>query len=244
MPTPRRRRRSAPTLLALLLAAGPLAACDRSGDGEKRTFAPGAVVANLDGAGGSPGDSLVTRADRGRIQGDSAAALWVVKISDFQCPACKYWHDNTYRQFKEAYVDTRRVKFAYVNLPLRMHKHAVPAAHAAMCASAQGKFWQMYDALFATQQQWSPMPSPQPVFDSLATAADVGDMAAWRECVRTEAMRPLIQGDADRSGQAGVAATPSFIIGTSVVEGAISFDRLKVRLDSLLTVSGGATKTR
>ena len=214
------------------------------------TASPGAIVpaSGAPAAGGAAGaqplenptnDTLYAAADRGRIQGDSTATVWVVMISDFQCPFCKEWHDQVYPQVKREYVDTRRVRLAYVNYPVRGHQNAWPAALATMCASAQGRFWQMHDAVFATQARWSPMSAPQQLFDSLAIASGVRDQAAWRSCVQRESLRPLIQADYERSVRSGIRATPTFIIGQSVVEGAVGFADIKVRLDSALAGTGG-----
>src|SRR5262245_47079828 len=56
-------------------------------------------VASSGGAlgSGTTRDSLTDRADHGRILGDSTAAVWIVMASDFQCPWCKQWHDQTFQ---------------------------------------------------------------------------------------------------------------------------------------------------
>ena len=36
-----------------------------------------------------------------------------------------------------------------------------------MCAAAQDKFWEMHDALFASQEKWAPLPDPGPAFDQV-----------------------------------------------------------------------------
>ena len=108
----------------------------------------------------APTDSNITRADLARIQGSASAPVWVIEVSDFQCPYCKQWHDQTYAAFRDQYVKTGKVRLAYVNFPLSSHAHAWPAAESAMCAGAQGKFWQMHDALFTTQNKWEAMGLP------------------------------------------------------------------------------------
>ena len=45
-----------------------------------------------------------------------------------------------------------KVRIAYRDFPLSFHPNAKPAAVAARCAGAQGKFWEMHDALFAQQR--------------------------------------------------------------------------------------------
>ena len=182
----------------------------------------------------APTDSNITRADLARIQGSSTAPLWVIEVSDFQCPYCKQWHDQTYPQFLDQYVKTGKVRLAYVNFPLGSHAHAFPAAEAAMCAGAQNKFWPMHDGLFATQTRWENLPSPAPVFDSLAQSTGV-DMKRWRDCVSSGAMRPLIEADHDRAQRAGASATPSFMIGDNkLLAGAMPLDELKKAIDSAM----------
>jgi hypothetical protein len=43
------------------------------------------------------------------------------------------------------------VKFVVRDYPLPFHANARPAADAANCANAQGKFWEYHDKLFASQ---------------------------------------------------------------------------------------------
>ena len=178
-------------------------------------------------------DSIITRADLARIQGSASAPLWVIEVSDFQCPYCKQWHDQTYNAFVDQYVKTGKVRLAYVNFPLASHVYAWPAAESAMCAGAQGKFWPMHDALFGTQARWEAMSTPMVVFDSLARANGL-DMTRWRDCVSSGKMRPLIEADHDRAARAGANATPSFMIGDKILTGAQPLPELQRVIDSAL----------
>ena len=133
--------------------------------------------------------------------------------------------------FDDNYVKTGKLKIAYVNFPLPMHKNAWPAAEAVMCAGVQGRFWEMQDKVFATQGQWSTMENAAPMFDSLA--ASVGaDAKRVRSCVDAHETRRLIQADYDRSVAAGVNSTPTFLIGDRTVEGAQPIEQFRQVLDS------------
>ena len=188
----------------------------------------------------APPDSNITRADLARIQGSPNAPLWVIEVSDFQCPYCKQWHDETYTAFLDQYVKSGKVRLAYVNFPLGIHAHAWPAAEAAMCAGVQNKFWQMHDSLFASQGRWENGSDPSATFDSLARATGV-DMTRWRDCMQSGKMRPLIQADHDRAAQAGVGATPSFIIGDKLLAGAQPLTDMQRVIDSALVKSKKTT---
>lgn len=182
-------------------------------------------------------DSDLVRADLARIQGSPNAPLWVIEVSDFQCPYCKQWHDSTYETFRNEFVRTGKVRLAYVNFPLAQHPYAWPAAESAMCAGAQNKFWQMHDALFNTQDRWETLPSPATFFDSLARAQGV-NIDRWRQCVQSGKMKTWIQADHDRAQTAGASSTPSFMIGDKLLVGAQPIEELRSAIDSAMAKSG------
>ena len=223
--------RLAPLALALSVACAP--AGNKSGE-TATTRTDTARVAT------APPDSNITRADLSRIQGSPTAPLWVIEVSDFQCPYCKQWHDQTYNAFLDQYVKTGKVRLAYVNFPLSSHAYAWPAAEAAMCAGVQNRFWPMHDSLFASQPRWEGIADPAPVFDSLARATGV-DMTRWRDCVKSGKMKPLIQADHDRAEQAGASATPSFMIGDKLLTGAQPLSDMQRVIDSALVKSRKTT---
>ena len=184
-------------------------------------------------------DSVSLAADRGRIRGAASAAVWIVEISDFQCPYCKQWHDEVFAAIDKEYVQTGKVRLAYLNYPLSsMHKNARAAAEAAMCASVQGKFWQLHESLFVTQTRWSESDNPVPAFDTLAVAAGV-DAARWRQCMTSHATAPIIDADHDRSRSAGVQSTPTFFIGDRKLEGAYPVDSFRVAIDAAIAKARG-----
>src|ERR1700686_2285156 len=176
-------------------------------------------------------DSDGVNADLARIQGNPNAPVWVIELADFQCPSCKQWHDETYPVLRDEFVRTGKVRLAYINFPLAQHQFAWPAAESAMCAGAQGKFWEMHDALFNTQSKWEALPGPAGFFDSLARAQGV-DVARWRQCVQSGKMKAWIQADHDRAQTAGAASTPSFMIGDKLLVGAQPIEEFRRAIDS------------
>jgi protein-disulfide isomerase len=184
-----------------------------------------------------PDSAMLARADQGRILGSPTAKVWLVEASDFQCPFCKQWHDQSYATVLRDYVNTGKVRLAFLNDPLSMHQHAMQAAEAAMCASAQGKFWEMHEALFGSQTQWEGVPDPSAFFESLAGKAGV-DMAAWKNCVSSHATRPLIQADQTRLRASGVQATPTFFVGSTRMEGVQPLAEMRKALDAALAAAG------
>jgi protein-disulfide isomerase len=187
--------------------------------------------------------SLARRADHARVMGSPSATVWLVEVSDFQCPFCRRWHDSTYAAIVHDYVATGKIRLAYINFPLTMHKNAMPAAQAAMCAAAQDKFWPMQDALFNAQDAWETLANPAPVFDSLAAASGV-KVAAMRKCIATGAMTATIEGDVDRAKTAGVQSTPTFLIGGEMITGAQPLPAFRAAIDAALARAAGAATAK
>jgi protein-disulfide isomerase len=223
------------SLLSLVLAAVAAQACASSGDDAGTAADTASVSAASDSA-------LLAAADMGRIKGAADAPVWLLIVSDFECPYCRMWHEESYDAIVREYVDPGKVQLAYINLPIPTHRNAKPAAEAAMCASVQGKFWEVADGIFATQERWSQLPVGSAVFDSIAGAQAL-DMPRWRECVEDNSTRDMVEADAARAGEIGIGSTPSFVIlrGDSLVRGisgAVPVDTFRVALDAALALSG------
>jgi protein-disulfide isomerase len=187
-------------------------------------------------------DSVSASADRARIRGAETAPVWLVEISDFQCPFCKQWHDETFAKIDQEYVKTGKVRMAYLNFPLtRIHKNAQVAAEAAMCAGVQGKFWELHNSLFQSQPRWAESKTPVVVFDSLARAAGV-ELKAWDRCMTSHATAKLIEADRDRSAKAGVESTPTFFIGDRALAGAFPVDSFRVYIEQALAKQKSAPR--
>jgi protein-disulfide isomerase len=184
-------------------------------------------------AGAARDDSLLSRADKGRILGSDSAKVWVIEVSDFECPYCAVWHNTVYDSLRRGFIETGQVRFAYLNYPIASHRHAWPAAIRAMCAAAQDKFWPVQSAIFRSQERWTALPDAIPFFDSLVVAQGV-DAGRLRACVESEATRPLIQADMDRAIDAGVNATPYFLIGDTRLSGVQPIDRLRAAIETEL----------
>jgi protein-disulfide isomerase len=189
----------------------------------------------------SVAQQLLQRADRGRIQGDAAAPVWVIVASDFQCPYCQTWHAETYGTLVRDYVRPGKIRLAYLNYPINVHKNAWPAAEAALCASVQGMFWEMHDAIFTNQSRWSAMPNPVPFFDSLAVNKFALKPEEWRSCMANHSTAALVQADFERLRTAGVESTPSFFIGDRGISGAQPTDVFRKAIDNALEKARGAT---
>ncbi len=227
----------------LVMVAILLAAACRPTDGESRsepssTSAAATAATPAVTSDSARSDSLLQRADAGRIQGSPNAPVWLVEISDFQCPYCKQWHDEVYPTIKRDYIDRGIVRMAYVHLPLNIHPNATPAAEASLCAALQDKFWPLHDKLFATQSRWSglPLAAATTYFDSLAVATGV-TATDFRGCLQSGLMKRIINGDGSRAATAGVRSTPVFFIGNEGIPGLAPLDAYRQAIERARTAA-------
>ncbi len=226
-----RPRAASAKCLLVALALGASAACDSA---SARDADP-ATAAEKTGAD----SALLSRADLGRIRGNSSSTVWLVVVSDFQCPYCKVWHDETGPLVERDYVRTGKIRIAYLNFPISTHRNAWPAHEAAMCAAEQDKFWPVADAIFATQAAWKGRRDAVAYFDSLTSTLAL-DHARLRRCIAAGESRPIIQADFDRSLKTGVGSTPSFFVGGQMIIGAQPYAAFQKALDAALAAASAA----
>ena len=172
------------------------------------------------------------------FRGEKAAPIAVVEITDYQCPFCGRHARETMPQIEKEYVDTGKVKYYVVDLPLEMmHRDAFKAATAVRCANDQGKYWEMHDQLFANQQtlnQWD------------ARAASVNlEMAKFDACLASGKYDSDVRKDMSLAQSTGISGTPGFYLAATepgstkvktlrFVSGAQPFAAFKAQIDALL----------
>lgn len=163
--------------------------------------------------------------------GPANAAVTLVEFSDFQCPYCAAAVPQIEAVLR-AYPT--QVKLIFKQFPLEQHPQADLAATAALAAQKQGKFWQMHDAMYASQDNLSRSAI-------LATAAHIGlNVKQMEEDMDSTAIRETVVRDVQDGTKAGVEGTPTLFINGQKYNGAINLSILKPILD--LAVKQSATK--
>jgi protein-disulfide isomerase len=162
--------------------------------------------------------------------GPKNAPVTVIEFADFQCPFCKRSEDAV-KAIHEKYGD--RIQLVFMDFPLSFHPHAMPAANAARCANAQGKFWQYHDALFADQSKLEPT-------DLKATAKTLGlDTAKFNACFDKNQYGDAIQKDLEEGHKLNVNGTPTFFIDGREIVGAQPPENFVSIIDQELAKNGG-----
>ena len=151
-------------------------------------------------------------ADGHPFLGKPEAPLTLVEYTDYLCPFCERYFSQTMPALLEKYVRTGQVKFVVYDFPLAsLHPTAPRGAAATSCVAEQGatRFWQMHDALFQAQQQWSRLADPTAFL--AAAARKVGaDMRAYERCMASGRHDARVQQRAAAAQALGFTGTPTF----------------------------------
>jgi protein-disulfide isomerase len=136
-------------------------------------------------------------------RGPATAPVSLVEFSDFECPYCAEIAP-VLRQLLAAYPT--EVRFAFKHYPLPMHKESPLAHEAALAAKEQGKFWEMHDLLFATQDKLTRA-------DLIAKAQQLNlDTLRFTRDLDSHRFQPAVEADRQEGNRLGVDGTPFFFI--------------------------------
>jgi protein-disulfide isomerase len=166
------------------------------------------------------------------ITGATESKVTLIEYGDFQCPACKSYHP-VLQQLKEEYGD--RVTFQFRHFPLtQIHPNAFIGSRAAEAAGKQGKFFEMHDLLFESQDSWASVSNPTSIFESYAQQLGL-NMDQFRSDMNSAEVAATINADAKAAQSAGGNSTPTFVLNdTKIEQNPQSLDDFKKLLDDEL----------
>ncbi|HXC59878.1 MAG TPA: thioredoxin domain-containing protein [Steroidobacteraceae bacterium] len=144
-------------------------------------------------------------------QGSPEAAVTLVEYGDYQCPYCGL----AYHEIKKAQKRLgAKLRFVFRNFPLNQaHPQAELAAESAEAAGAQGKFWEMHDALYENQQQLG-----QPLIEALVERLRL-DGEKFEADLETRKFQSHVKHDFMGGVRSGVNGTPGLFINGQRYDG-------------------------
>jgi len=178
------------------------------------------------------------------IKGNPDAPVTVIEFSDFQCPFCLRFYDQTFPLIEKNYIDTGKVKYVYRDFPIdSLHPNARPSHIAAECADEQGKFWEYHDMLFDKQADWKNL-TPENLKSELKMYATSLGLSGgiFESCLSSEEIAAEVDADLLHAGIAGATGTPTFFIGNEKdgfvkLVGAKPYSSFQDAIDSQLVVA-------
>jgi protein-disulfide isomerase len=154
-------------------------------------------------------------ADDDPFRGPADAPVTIVEFSDFHCPYCKRFVEETLEPLMANFGDQVRIVFR--DYPI-LGASSVLAALAGECADDQGAFWDFHDKAFADQQNLT-----RDAFISYAT--DLGlDVDTFTTCLDNQETMAEVQADYSYARNLGATGTPAFFINGVFVSGAQPYE--------------------
>lgn len=168
--------------------------------------------------------ALLANSVQGWAKGNQESKVALVEYGDFQCPACAAYHPLLNKLDQEL---GDRIKFIYRHFPLtQIHRNAESAARASEAAGSQGKFWEMYDLIFAGHRDWAESVNAEVIFESYAEKLGL-DLGQFRSDVQSTAVAEKVRNDYESGVAAGIAGTPTFFLNGKVLENPRSYEQFK-----------------
>jgi len=169
------------------------------------------------------------------ILGNKNAPVAIIEFSDFQCPFCRAFWEESLPQIKKEFIDTGKAKLIYRDYPLSFHSMAMPSAQAAECADEQGKFWEMHDKIFGEQDKLGQGTVTYAVQDIKGWAAEIGlNASKFNNCLDSGKYKTEVDKDFADGTAAGVTGTPSIFINGRLIVGAQPFASFKAIIEEEL----------
>lgn len=164
-------------------------------------------------------------------KGSTETGVALIEYGDFQCPACSQYYPIV-KQIAETYKDKITVQFR--NFPLiQIHPNAMAAHRAAEAADKQGKFWEMHDLLYETQNDWASSNNAGPIFESYAQQLGL-DMGKFKTDVASEEINALINADRQEGNKIGANSTPTFVLDGVKVDNPRSLEDFTKLIDEAI----------
>ncbi len=174
------------------------------------------------------------------FRGKADAKVTMIEFSDFQCPYCGRHYRDTMPQIDRDYIQTGKVKYVFRDFPIdSLHPQSPKGHEAANCANEQGKYWEMWNALFS-------QPKPMAHDDLVEHAKSVGlDVPRFTQCLDSGKYTGAVNASVQEAISLGASGTPIVFFGLTepgsgtvkavrVLRGAYPYDRFKATIDSLL----------
>ena len=156
------------------------------------------------------------------------APITLIEFTDFQCPYCKRANDTVHELMEK---NPGKIRLVFKHNPLPFHDKADGAHRAAEAAALQGKFWEMYDLLFANNKKLDQS-------DLESYAAQIGlDVERLKADMESDTVKNRVKSDLSQGASVGVKGTPHFFMNGTVINGAQPLAKFQSELDKELAIA-------
>ncbi len=151
------------------------------------------------------------------VFGKADSKVMFIEYGDFQCPGCGSAHPKI-KAVTEKYKG--QVAFVFRNFPLvTLHPNARAAAAAAEAAGLQGKYWEMHDKLYESQQSWNAASANDRVTIFAGYASSLGlDANKFKADMASDKVNQKISYDQAIGKKLDLTGTPSLFLNGKAID--------------------------
>ena len=177
-----------------------------------------------------PGTPAAVSTTTDHIEGPADAPVTLIEYGDFQCPACAEYAPIVEQLSTSS---TTPLQLVFRNFPLPQHANALISAQAAGAAGLQGKFWGMYQLLYAGQSAWENDSDADARTVFAGYAAQLGlNAAQFAGDIDSPAVKAKIQSDLAEGQSLGIDYTPTFFLNGNAIQNPQGYDAFKAVIDA------------
>ncbi len=172
------------------------------------------------------------------IYGKEGSKVTLIEYADYQCPGCG-GIQPVIKSITEEYKD--QIQYVYRNFLLSYHNNTKAAAGAAEAAGLQGKYWEMHNLIFESQDEWNTLTGQDRTDKFLGYAKKISlDTNIFLTDMSSDEIIAKINYDYALGKKAGVEATPSFYLNGVNISSDIWEDETKFKsaIDAELKKNG------
>lgn len=169
--------------------------------------------------------------------GNPNAKITIAYWSDYQCPFCKKFDQESLTQIEREYVATGKVKVVFKDFQFLGPDSQTAALYGrAVWDLYPSQYRDWHEAMFEAQDEEHGGFGDEPTVQALTKTIAGIDVAKVIAATKTNkaAYEAAIAADRDEAQKFGISATPSLVIGTQMLAGAQPYASFKAAIEAAL----------
>ncbi len=165
------------------------------------------------------------------VLGNEDAPVTVVEYASPTCPHCATFHNTVYEPFKEAYVETGKVKF----IVRPFARNALDAAIFMLAESAGPEHYhEVITTFFKTQNEWGMSEKPRDALFSIAQQLGFTEESFNAALTNQDVLAGIEAQKNQALDEFGLTGTPTFYVNGKTLSGGKTLEQLAAEIDPLV----------
>ncbi len=167
------------------------------------------------------------------VLGAEDAPVTMIEYASYTCPHCANFHNGAFKQLKEEYIDTGKMKLIYREV--YFDRYGLWASRLARCGGPE-KVFGISDLIYKGQADWTRAGGASEIIDALRKIGGLAGLekdtleACLQDGAKAQTLAAWYQENATADG---IQSTPSFILNGTKVENQ-SYEKFKALIDAEL----------